>query len=288
MCGIVGIMGARKDGLSKQQWQDFAEAWKRAQSRGSDACGFIASVQGRLEFWKAAIPSSEAVKDWARLMPYRPGIRFILGHTRYATSGKPSDNLNNHPIVTGPGKALLGIHNGVIGNKAELLAAHGWTAARGVDTEIAFRLIDHYGVKSLKPFEQMLGLFNLAYAERAYPGTFYLVRKGNPLTMKYAGKDGAGMMFGSLPGYWAHVEGREREVKDNTVTRWTRLGPVETRSFKPCDSWLERGAACGWARKAKPEPKAGPGAWHEIEEDGGLYMDPDTGTIERTRRNIWD
>lgn len=275
MCGIVGIMGCHKDGLTRAQHSAFAEAWTRAESRGSHAAGYIASVQGRLEFWKAPERSSSAAQRWAELMPYRPGIRFILGHTRYATSGHPSDNRNNHPIVTGPRKDLLGIHNGMIRNKPELLAAHGMTAAREVDTEVAFRMIARYGVKSLRPFTMLLGLFNLAYAERAHPGTFYLVRKGNPLTMRYA-QDGLGMMFGSLAGYWAHVPGRDREVADNTVSRWTRIGPVETRKFKPADAWLERGGSCGWARKSKPEPKSGPQAWAELDDDA-----------YETRARIW-
>lgn len=274
MCGIVGIISCRRDGLTRANYDGFVEAWKRAQARGSHACGLIASVQGNLEFWKDAIPSSEAVKHMGEIIPYRKGMRFMLGHTRFATSGSPDDNLNNHPLVIGANKDLLGIHNGIIANKSELLQAHGWKAQREVDTEIAFRLVNHYGPHSVKPYEQMQGLFNLAFARRNSPGVFYLVRKGNPLVMRQ-GVDATA--FSSMESYWEFPAHRVREVDDNTMTQWGKLGPnpKTVKRFKPVESWFERGM--GYARKA---PRASSSGWHELDEDDARDM--------RETRNLWD
>lgn len=297
MCGIIGIIA--KKNITKEQYAAFVEAWTRASDRGRDACGYVATTGKYIHWWKYNVPSTEGRERMLRDTPWNPNMKILLGHTRYATSGSPEDNINNHPLIIGgeqDGKSLWGIHNGVITNKDELLDSKGWQAQRGVDTEIAFRLISHYGAESVQPFELMRGSFNLAYLSRADTRSFYLARKGNPLMIK-KGRDFTA--FGSLSHYWAGLEGREDEVEDNTVSHIFQ-NKITRKRFKPCDnfySWTprqtrQRGDSpleLSWDRSQK--------RWAEMDVDAedryyqgrdGVerVIDPETGMLER-KRDIW-
>lgn len=292
MCGIVGIIG--RNGITKEHYDAFLSAWERAQDRGRDACGYIAATGKAVHWWKWNQPSPVGVTYLRRDMPWRPGMTFILGHTRFATSGSPEQNYNNHPLVVGPSKDLFGIHNGVITNKEEVLGKHGIKATREVDTEAAFRLIHKYGVESTKPLEQLRGLFNLAYCTRKDTKRFYLVRKGNPLTFK-TGRDY--LAFGSLGHYWTGLPGDQAEVEENSWYRIGRGGVEKRKSFKPCDDWSPKWRTIKTERKAPERPSAA--AWHEADpydtikdtpsfwsHDETYIMDPSTGLFER-KRDLW-
>ena len=271
MCGIIGIIG--RD-LTQAHYDAFIEAWQRAQSRGTDACGWIAATDSDLYFWKNAVDSGDGAEVFQDQFPYRKGIRFILAHTRFATSGSPLDNKNNHPLIIGPDKDLLGIHNGVIWNKRDLLQTESLESDRDVDTEIAFRLIHKYGVKSLKPFEMLRGSFNLAYCTRKQTDRFWLVRHDNPLTIR-RGKDY--IAFGSMPHYWNTLDGVDSEPANDTRMMFTARGYTVER-FKNGPQYTF----------SKPETRAGYCAtrmgWNGPQRT--LYYDSDTGTYE-TRRKIW-
>ena len=290
MCGIIGVITENKEGLTAEHYDAFKDAWRKAEDRGTHASGYIASTGKRLEFWKWARPSSDSVAILESVMPYRKGLRFLLAHTRWATSGDPEDNINNHPLVVGPGKDLMGIHNGVIINKEDLLDQMKWREQRGVDTEIIFRLIHRFGMASLKPFQMLRGLFNLAYTARKTPGEFNLVRKGNPLTLK-VGKDF--LAFGSMDHYWQSLEGNNVPIEDNTVMRVTPNGIASIKKFKPASEWWEQRTRtiakrdCGsemdeWERLYRQDHQEA-----FVDSDGEARMiDPETGSLERVR-DLW-
>jgi glutamine---fructose-6-phosphate transaminase (isomerizing) len=133
MCGIVGYVGPREvvplllDGL------------KRLEYRGYDSAG-VAVVEG------AAI---RAIKAEGKLQELLDKLErepltgsFGLGHTRWATHGRPSER-NAHPHLDARGRVAV-IHNGIIENFADLkqeLQAAGWAFASDTDTEVIANLV---------------------------------------------------------------------------------------------------------------------------------------------------
>ncbi len=132
MCGIVGYVGARQatpilvGGLRKLEYRGYDSAgvsvWSEGQSRVVRCRGKLAALEDKL------------VKEPA------PGT-IGIGHTRWATHGRPSDE-NAHPHKVG---AISVIHNGIIENHLALrqeLAASGSKFTSETDTEIFAHLID--------------------------------------------------------------------------------------------------------------------------------------------------
>lgn len=284
MCGIVGIM-ARQE-LSRKQYELFIKAWIKASERGTDAAGAIMSAVDGVQYWKSPGDINKIVSDFRMSYPYRPGIRFLLGHTRMATGGSPLDNMNNHPIVT-RGKTLLGIHNGVIWNKDELFRKEGIKEAREVDTEAAYRLIAHYGPDNIKPLEVLEGSFNLAYCHTSTPNRFYLVRKDNPLEIL----TGHGFFaFASMSRYWEGLDYRRKwDMSNNTVYRVNRKS-WDIRKFEPKKSYsnwtYSNYGKDTWGRDTID--KKDTTVWDDADYGGGYYLDPETHTLERQRpKKIW-
>jgi glutamine---fructose-6-phosphate transaminase (isomerizing) len=133
MCGIVGYVGPREvvtvllDGL------------KRLEYRGYDSAGVAVVDGGGLQTARAEGKLDELVKKVAA-SPLHGS--FGLGHTRWATHGRPTER-NAHPIVDARGRVAV-IHNGIIENFAELkteLKADGWSFATDTDTEVIANLV---------------------------------------------------------------------------------------------------------------------------------------------------
>ncbi|MEJ2667339.1 MAG: glutamine--fructose-6-phosphate transaminase (isomerizing) [Deinococcales bacterium] len=142
MCGIVGYVGRREaaevilDGLARLEY------------RGYDSAGIVVSQAGH-----EPRPQLGAVKRAGKLAVLRDALagaplhgRIGLGHTRWATHGKPND-INAHPHLSEDGRLAV-IHNGIVENYLELkarLEADGHRFASETDTEVLVHLIeDHY------------------------------------------------------------------------------------------------------------------------------------------------
>ncbi|MBN9022196.1 MAG: glutamine--fructose-6-phosphate aminotransferase, partial [Rhizobiales bacterium] len=131
MCGIVGILGTRPAAPL------LLDALKRLEYRGYDSAGVATLEDGHLTRRRAEgkLRNLEARLDQAPLAG-RSGI----GHTRWATHGKPTET-NAHPHAT-PKLAL--VHNGIIENYRELkeeLAADGYRFATETDSEVIAHLV---------------------------------------------------------------------------------------------------------------------------------------------------
>lgn len=147
MCGIVGYIGHQDalplimNGLSKLEY------------RGYDSAGVAVLENGKISVTRATGKLSELKK----LLAARPaGLTspLGLGHTRWATHGRPSET-NAHPHTAG--RVSL-IHNGIIENYLELrdrLEALGAKFKSETDTEIAAHLVNHYLGKGLAPFDAL-------------------------------------------------------------------------------------------------------------------------------------
>ena len=133
MCGIVGYVGER------EAQPVLINCLKRLEYRGYDSCG-IALLGGRTEVYKDA-GRIEELEKFLQSNESRTGI----GHTRWATHGKPSE-VNAHPHTDCSGKIAV-VHNGVIENFLHLkeqLTNEGHTFRSETDTEVIPHLIEKY------------------------------------------------------------------------------------------------------------------------------------------------
>ena len=143
MCGIVGILG------SKPVANDLVEALRRLEYRGYDSAG-IATVQaGQLARRRAEGKLNNLA---ARLSDDPLGGLSGIGHTRWATHGKPTEH-NAHPHMN---DHVSVVHNGIIENftvlRDELIAA-GHAFQSETDTETIVHLVTYYMDTGLQPEE---------------------------------------------------------------------------------------------------------------------------------------
>lgn len=158
MCGIVGVVGNRNatdilmQGLEKLEY------------RGYDSAGIFVTT-GK---------TSSLVKSVGRIADLHAKIGIDvsgttgIGHTRWATHGKPSEN-NAHPHTSQTGRFVL-VHNGVIENYLDIkntyLAGHDFKGQ--TDTEIAVHLIGKFaeeeGLSVLEAFKKALHIIRGSYA----------------------------------------------------------------------------------------------------------------------------
>jgi glucosamine--fructose-6-phosphate aminotransferase (isomerizing) len=143
MCGIVGYVGP------KETVQVLMEGLRRLEYRGYDSAGIAAFHQGRIEVRRAQ----------GKLKVLEEAIggesfegRVGIGHTRWATHGRPSD-INAHPHKTG---CIAVVHNGIIENYLSVkrgLMESGHIFNSETDTEVIAHLIDHFLGEGL-PFDE--------------------------------------------------------------------------------------------------------------------------------------
>ena len=188
MCGIVGIVGR---GVAAPLLLD---ALKRLEYRGYDSAGIATLVNGHIDRRRA----EGKIARLAALIEQHPlpGTTGI-GHTRWATHGRPSE-VNAHPIATG---RVAVVHNGIIENhaalKAELIAS-GSAFESETDTETVARLLDQALAAGASPEEAMAatlkrihGAFALAVLVAGRHDMIMAARRGSPLAIGY----GDGEMF---------------------------------------------------------------------------------------------
>jgi glucosamine--fructose-6-phosphate aminotransferase (isomerizing) len=188
MCGIVGILGRAP--VAEQ----LVDSLKRLEYRGYDSAG-VATLEGdRLDRRRAEgkLKNLEAKLAKSPLMGHSG-----IGHTRWATHGKPTEN-NAHPHST---ERVAVVHNGIIENFRELrqaLEAKGTVFKTETDTEIVLHLVDSYLAKGIGPVEavkatlsQLRGAFALGFIFAGEHDLMIGARNGPPLAIGY----GEGEMY---------------------------------------------------------------------------------------------
>src|SRR3989442_4342792 len=140
MCGIIGYLGDR------EATPILMESLKRLEYRGYDSAGVAVLELPRAgEAVRTSVTKSEAKVDTliAKLKTNMPSGNLGIGHTRWATHGKPT-YVNAHPHTDCQGKIFV-VHNGIIENFAELkaeLEAAGHEFPSDTDTEVVPHLIE--------------------------------------------------------------------------------------------------------------------------------------------------
>ncbi len=131
MCGIVGYVGGEQAALI------LLDGLRRLEYRGYDSAGVAVHHDGRIELVRAV----GKLRNLETALAEKPLSGTVgVGHTRWATHGRPSE-INAHPHVAGP---IAVVHNGIIENHLELrreLEATGFAMSSDTDTEIVAHLI---------------------------------------------------------------------------------------------------------------------------------------------------
>ena len=136
MCGIVGYVG------TKSAVGIIVEGLKRLEYRGYDSAGVAVLDDSGLNV-RRAVGRIKALESVLRERPVDGTIG--IGHTRWATHGRPSED-NAHPHTDCSG-GLVVVHNGILENYLEIkdrLAADGHTFKSETDTEVLAHLIEHH------------------------------------------------------------------------------------------------------------------------------------------------
>src|SRR5436853_2632659 len=142
MCGIIGYLGGR------EATPILMESLKRLEYRGYDSAGVAVLETSRPgSVMRTSLTKSEAKVDdlIAKLKAGMPSGHLGIGHTRWATHGKPT-YINAHPHTDCKGQIYV-VHNGIIENFAELraeLQAKGHEFTSETDTEVVPHLIEAY------------------------------------------------------------------------------------------------------------------------------------------------
>jgi glucosamine--fructose-6-phosphate aminotransferase (isomerizing) len=188
MCGIVGILG--KGPVAEQ----LVDALKRLEYRGYDSAG-VATVQNGQLGRRRAEGKLRNLEELLKRSPLHGSTG--IGHTRWATHGKPTE-ANAHPHAT---DLVAVVHNGIIENFRELkeeLIADGAVFTSDTDTEVIAHLITREMKTSNDPvravyhaLRRLRGAFALAMIFAGYNDLMIVARQGSPLAIGF----GDGEMF---------------------------------------------------------------------------------------------
>jgi glucosamine--fructose-6-phosphate aminotransferase (isomerizing) len=218
MCGIVGFVGRGPAAAP------ILDALRRLEYRGYDSAG-IATLEHGLLTRRRAVGK---LKNLESMLDCEPLVgRIGIGHTRWATHGRPSED-NAHPHAV-DGVAV--VHNGIIENHRELrkeLKLAGACFATDTDTEVIAHLVSQQLKKGCEPIEavraalpRLEGAFALAFLFEGYENLIIGARKGSPLAVGY----GRGEMYlGSDAIALASLTDMINYLDDGDVTVITRQG----------------------------------------------------------------
>ena len=198
MCGIVAVLLYPQPRPS-DTWQALGTTFTRAlisnEERGQAATGLaVVQMDGQAQVYKQPIRASQFVetRSYHDLMAkVGPTTTLILGHTRLPTQGSPRNPDNNQPIEVGP---VLGVHNGHIGNDAELFERWQLPRRAEVDSEIIFQMLAAFSPQSLNGtylpnvsecLAQMEGQFTFLALDRRCSSHLLVLKHENPLCLHY-------------------------------------------------------------------------------------------------------
>ncbi len=187
MCGIVGYIGKKEkkeillDGLSELEY------------RGYDSAGFAVIENKELKNFKAVGKIENLANKTTHYLS--DGFGVSIGHTRWATHGKPTE-LNAHPHL---GQYSFVVHNGIIENYQELktkLQATGASFVSQTDTETIVHLFEYHNNKLANPFEsfkatvaELDGAYATLLITKADSETIYFAKNGSPMLIGFDDND---------------------------------------------------------------------------------------------------
>ncbi|KAB2953470.1 glutamine--fructose-6-phosphate transaminase (isomerizing) [Heliorestis acidaminivorans] len=200
MCGIVGYIGTKKAAPI------LLEGLKKLEYRGYDSAG-IAVLEDEVIQVQKAVGKLTNLEN--KLNGSAPCGCIGIGHTRWATHGKPSDE-NSHPHQDCAGEFAV-VHNGIIENYLALkdrLSKSGHHFCSQTDTEVLAHLVESYYEGDLeeavrKVAKDLEGSFACAFITRKEPGKIVAVRKDSPLVVGLG--EGEYFLASDIPAILAHT-----------------------------------------------------------------------------------
>jgi glucosamine--fructose-6-phosphate aminotransferase (isomerizing) len=202
MCGIMGVVG------SEPAVGILLEGLRRLEYRGYDSAGLACVSGGRLEL-RRAVGKLANLEQVLKDKPVQATVG--LGHTRWATHGKPSE-ANAHPHTDCSGRLAV-IHNGIVENYRSLreeLSACGHQFKSETDTEVLAHLIEEFlkGAASLEAavrqaLARVEGTYGLGVVSADEPGRLVAARRGSPLVLGLG--QGAQYLASDVPALLSHT-----------------------------------------------------------------------------------
>ena len=200
MCGIVGYIG------TKNTSQILINGLKELEYRGYDSAGIAILDNNKIEVYKALgkIINLEEKVSQNECVLGQDNLTIGIGHTRWATHGKPTE-LNAHPHS---GEYSYVVHNGIIENykelKEELLEA-GHKFVSQTDTEVIVHLFEFYFNQSSnaeESFHQTIsrleGAYSILLITKSEPTKIFFMKHGSPMAIaKNSTEDGEEIFFAS-------------------------------------------------------------------------------------------
>ena len=235
MCGIVGYVGDRQaaefllDGLSKLEY------------RGYDSAG-IAVYDGENIRVEKSVGRLAALRD--KIKGNVPMGSLGIGHTRWATHGRPSD-VNSHPHTDCHGDFAI-VHNGIIENYLSLkeeLIAKGHVFKSETDTEVVVHLLEEVyngdfiaAVRAV--LERIEGSYALVFMSRRHPDLLICTKQDNPLIIGLG--EGENFIASDIPAIisktrrtYILADGEVAIVRKDAVEVTNHLGaPVPKKVFE--------------------------------------------------------
>ncbi len=218
MCGIIGYTG-KNNSVSIA-----LEGLKRLEYRGYDSAGVAFFDNGSVDVRRCKGKISDLMALLSR--EEKPSSTTAIGHTRWATHGRPSDE-NAHPHRSGD---IVLVHNGIIENYVELkkkLKGEGFVFTSETDTEIICHLINKHSPglpledAVREAVKELRGAYALAVISEREPGKVVGVRKDSPLVVGVG--DGEYFLASDIPAFLSYT----RDViflEDNELVVITQEG----------------------------------------------------------------
>jgi glucosamine--fructose-6-phosphate aminotransferase (isomerizing) len=182
MCGIVAYIG------NKEAYPIIIEGLQRLEYRGYDSAGVSILNEGIVTVKK----KGKVVELENEATKYNVQGTLGIGHTRWATHGKP-DDINAHPHNSGNGRLTL-VHNGIIENYATIkkaLQELGHTFISETDTEVLTHLIEEYQKRNnltleeavLEALGKVVGAYAIVAFDKNDPDKIVGARKSSPMVL---------------------------------------------------------------------------------------------------------
>ncbi|MDR2081277.1 MAG: glutamine--fructose-6-phosphate transaminase (isomerizing) [Campylobacteraceae bacterium] len=179
MCGIVGYIG------TKEKKELILSALKELEYRGYDSAGIAVMKEGKIDAFKAIGKLKNLEEKTKNFTSKGEGV--AIGHTRWATHGKPTE-INAHPHF---GEHSYIVHNGIIENYREIkeaLIKEGVEFLSQTDTEVAVYLFEHNLKSSKNAFEafektvlSLKGAYAILLITLKAPNSIFFAKNAAPL-----------------------------------------------------------------------------------------------------------